>query len=223
MARQLICKRSQLANPSQLVGTPPPPPASMYPPIPSYPSMPPPPPTVISSSSNGTNNGSVPVITNPQSFVMSLGAPQVPQASHPQPYYPPMYAQPGSRYPTTPYYSYPPQAAPYYAQPPPPVSAPPPANTHSGTTTPAPAPVPTPAPAHAPAPAQLPPTTGTLSTFSAATGNAAPGGQQGTWSEEETERLRQLAEQSRDVGGAQSKGEIEWDWVVHQWGNSRTR
>ncbi|KAJ3005721.1 hypothetical protein NUW54_g4217 [Trametes sanguinea] len=25
------------------------------------------------------------------------------------------------------------------------------------------------------------------------------------------------------MGGPQNKGEIEWDWVIQQWGNSRTR
>jgi hypothetical protein len=73
-------------------------------------------------------------------------------------------------------------------------------------------------PAIPPAPA---PITG-LSAFNAATGNAAPGGTQGAWSEEETERLRRLAEQSRE-SNAQNKGEIDWDWVVNTWGQSRTR
>ncbi|TCD70223.1 hypothetical protein EIP91_004404 [Steccherinum ochraceum] len=210
-----------LANPSQLVGAPPPPAAAaMYPPVPSYPTMPPPPPTAGSSS--GGTPAPVSVITNPQSFVMSLGTP-APQAGHPQPYYPPMYAQPGSRYPTTPYYPYAPGS--YYPpqQAPPPQQQPAPSASTPGmssTTQTQASPVPAPQTVSASAP---PPVTGTLSTFNAATGNVAPGGQQGTWSEEETERLRRLAEQSRDVGGAHSKGEIEWDWVVHQWGNSRTR
>ena len=43
---------------------------------------------------------------------------------------------------------------------------------------------------------------------------------QGAWSEEETQKLKKLAEESRSFGAA---GDIEWDWVVSQYGNSRTR
>ncbi|KAH9926826.1 hypothetical protein B0H21DRAFT_781328 [Amylocystis lapponica] len=164
-----------LANPSQLVGNPPP---SIYPMAP-YPQMAPPPAPGPSATGNGTSGT---VITNPQSF---------------------MYASPGGRYPTAPYYSYTAQPQ-YYAPPaqPSPVIATPPTSA---------------------APAPTPPSTGTMATFNAATGTATPGGQQGTWSEEETERLRKLAEQSKEKGGPQNKGEIEWDWVVQAWGNSRTR
>jgi hypothetical protein len=49
---------------------------------------------------------------------------------------------------------------------------------------------------------------------------AAAGLNQGAWSDEETERLKKLAEQSKNVG---TSGDMEWDWVVHQWGNGRTR
>jgi len=42
----------------------------------------------------------------------------------------------------------------------------------------------------------------------------------GAWSDEETERLKKLAEDCRSVGVA---GEIDWDRVVNQWGNTRTR
>jgi hypothetical protein len=45
-------------------------------------------------------------------------------------------------------------------------------------------------------------------------------GSQGAWTDEEQERLKQLAEQSKSVGNGDT---IEWDWVVHQWGSSRTR
>jgi hypothetical protein len=45
-------------------------------------------------------------------------------------------------------------------------------------------------------------------------------GSQGAWTDEEQERLKQLAEQSKSVGSSDS---IEWDWVVDQWGPSRTR
>ncbi|CCL98169.1 uncharacterized protein FIBRA_00163 [Fibroporia radiculosa] len=186
-----------LANPSQLVGHPVP---SIYNLSP-YPQMPPPPTTMASTSSSGAATSSV--ITNPQSFVMPLGNPAMPPPSHaPQPYYPHMYPATAARYPTAPYYSYPSQPSTYY--PPPPQPAAPPAQT-------------------SPPPPPTTSSTGTISTFNAATGSAAPGGQQGTWSEEEQDRLLKLAEQSREMGGPQNKGEIEWDWVVQQWGNSRTR
>ncbi|PCH42284.1 hypothetical protein WOLCODRAFT_89730 [Wolfiporia cocos MD-104 SS10] len=195
----MIAEAKRLANPSQLVGNPPPAVYSM----PTYPTMPA--PTATPSTTSSTPG---PVINQPQSFVMSLGNASMPPPAHappPQPYYPPHMYPATARYPTAPYYSYPTQpTTPYY--PPPPQTTPTP--THSTPT---------------PAPAPSTSTSGTISTFNAATGTAAPGGQQGTWSEEETDRLRKLAEQSKEMGGAQNKGEIEWDWVVQQWGNSRTR
>lgn len=45
-------------------------------------------------------------------------------------------------------------------------------------------------------------------------------GNQGPWTNEEQERLKQLAEQSRS---ADKSGDIDWDWVVQQWGGNRTR
>ncbi|KAF9815619.1 hypothetical protein IEO21_04479 [Rhodonia placenta] len=193
----MIADAKRLANPSQLVGSPPPPVYSMG----SYGQMAPPPPTASSASSSSTP-ASGPVITNAGSFIMPLaGHAMPPPAAPPQSYYPAMYATAAGGYPRAPYYPYAPQpAASYY---------PPPSQ-----------PVTTPVQSSPPPSAS---TTGTISTFNAATGTAAPGGQQGTWSEEETDRLRKLAEQSREMGGPQNKGEIEWDWVVSQWGNSRTR
>ncbi|KAK7690831.1 hypothetical protein QCA50_005932 [Cerrena zonata] len=206
-----------LANPSQLVGTVPPP---VYQAVPQYGQMPPPPPPPTSAPA-----GSASVITNSQSFVMSLSAPGMP-AAHAAPYYPQVYAAPGQRYPTTvttPYYPYPQGAPAYYPpqlQPPQPQPQPQsqPPQQHAQPAPPAPTSISAP-PATTAATAAPAPPSGTLSTFNAATGNVAPGGQQGTWSEDETERLRRLAEQSREA----NKGEIEWDWVITQWGNSRTR
>lgn len=63
-------------------------------------------------------------------------------------------------------------------------------------------------------------TTANPSLSAGAGGGPATGGNSGTWSDEETERLKKLAEQSKSTG---SSGEIEWDWVINQWGNSRTR
>ncbi|TBU49829.1 hypothetical protein BD309DRAFT_986211 [Dichomitus squalens] len=221
-----------LANPSQLVGQPVPAPT-----YPSYSSMPPPPPPGAAAAAGpAPTAGSV--ITNPQTFVMPLNSSVPPP---PQPYYPAVYAPPpGSRYPTAPYYYPPPQGAtPYYpaSAPPAPAASPPAVQASAPAPAPAAAPPPPPVPAPVPtttpqpAPQASPPTpspaiptnTGTISTFSAATGNVAPGGHQGTWSEEETDRLKRLAEQSREMGGGQNKGEIEWVWEIQQWGNSRTR
>lgn len=50
--------------------------------------------------------------------------------------------------------------------------------------------------------------------------NASNNGSQGAWTDEEQERLKDLAEQSKSIGNA---GSIEWDWVINQWGPSRTR
>ncbi|KAI0299181.1 hypothetical protein BC826DRAFT_906514, partial [Russula brevipes] len=47
-----------------------------------------------------------------------------------------------------------------------------------------------------------------------------PAGVSGAWADEEVERLRRLADQSQSSG---SSTETDWDWVVGQWGNTRTR
>ncbi|OJA18602.1 hypothetical protein AZE42_06566 [Rhizopogon vesiculosus] len=49
-------------------------------------------------------------------------------------------------------------------------------------------------------------------------GIAGSGGNQGAWSEEETKRLKKLAEEHRN-----GNGEIVWDALCEKWGNSRTR
>jgi len=49
-------------------------------------------------------------------------------------------------------------------------------------------------------------------------GVAGSGGNQGAWSEEETKRLKKLAEEHRN-----GNGEIVWDALCEKWGNSRTR
>ncbi|KZT19801.1 hypothetical protein NEOLEDRAFT_1141558 [Neolentinus lepideus HHB14362 ss-1] len=181
-----------LANPSALLTHPPPP---MYPIMPMYASFPQPPPaasptapptsasaapsqtptTATSanpgiSASTAANNS---VITNPQSFVLSLSGAQ-------------------SRYPTAPYYQY---TGPYQ---------PAPQATYYTTSTTGSASA----------------TIANPSLSAGAGGGPATGGNSGTWSDEETERLKRLAEQSKTTGGS---GEIEWDWVINQWGNSRTR
>jgi hypothetical protein len=76
-----------------------------------------------------------------------------------------------------------------------------------------------PQPVPAAQPQQASTSAATTSTPTTATSNAATSAV-GAWSDEETERLKKLAEESRPIG---TSGEIEWDWVVHQWGNTRTR
>ena len=44
-------------------------------------------------------------------------------------------------------------------------------------------------------------------------------GNQGAWSDEETERLKKMAEEHR----VKATGEINWDAVIQEWGISRTR
>lgn len=51
----------------------------------------------------------------------------------------------------------------------------------------------------------------------------ASSGNQGAWSEEETEKLRKLAEESKTQGTGSEPGEIDWDWVCSAWGPGRTR
>src|SRR6266404_6546524 len=105
----------QLQNPSQLAGQPPPP---------AYPSVPyPPPPQASTSAPPSTNSQPSAVITNPSTFVMPLGIPGTSQ-----PMYPTMYATTPSRYPTAPYFQYPPAPGYYSAMPSQPTPAPPPSS-----------------------------------------------------------------------------------------------
>lgn len=220
----MLIDYQKLANPSQLISSPPPP---MYPVMPSMYKPVVTQPTATTSTSahatTSTSKSATPsnIISNPQSFVVSLGAPQ---SGYTTQY--PMYAPPG-QYPTTPYYpygGYPHPTATYYA--PQPVAQP-----HTQAQ---PAPTPqTQAPAQPQVQPQAQPQTiihpAQTSTSTAAAAPAPPAtasssgalsGNQGAWSDEETERLKKLAEDSRSVG---TSGEMEWDWVVHQWGNGRTR
>ncbi|KAF5379804.1 hypothetical protein D9615_005683 [Tricholomella constricta] len=200
-----------LANPSQLVTSPPPPiyTPTLYQPLQTPPiastSMTPHPTASMSKSATPSA-----VISNPGTFVMPLPPAQT---AYPHSQYS-MYAPPG-QYPTTPYYPYS-YVTPgsYYSQPqlqpqaqaqpvqaqsvvaqPQPVQTQPEASSSSGVTA-------------------------ASVTGSVITSGTAAGGNQGAWSDEETERLKKLAEDSRGRG---STGEMEWDWVVHQWGNGRTR
>ncbi|KAJ7039649.1 hypothetical protein C8F04DRAFT_1086099 [Mycena alexandri] len=203
-----ICD-SLLANPAQLILSPPPP---LYPVVPTFYRAQPTTTTVASSSPEASTSTPKPpaiapappaptpapppppstVITNPSSFVVSLGtqpaypyASYPPSAQYPGPYYAPYGYAPG-------YYA-PPQSQPQ-AQPsqPAPPSQPPPAQASSSSIKP------------------LPPAV-------AAAGN---GGTQGPWSDDEVERLKKLTEDSK---ASSASKEIEWDWVVGEYGPGRTR
>ncbi|KAG5642021.1 hypothetical protein DXG03_003768 [Asterophora parasitica] len=208
-----------LANPSQLISTPPPPIFSIAPtlyqprhtqpiaPIASTSSL----PTAAASSSKTTatpatvTNTAPPVISNPASFVMPLPTAHAHQTAyqhHPQ--YS-MYAPAPGQYPTTPYYQYS-----YVA----------PASYYSA---PQAAAAPVPAAATAPAvPTQPQPEASTSASAGAATTSISATSNQGAWSDEETERLKKLADDSR-AASAGGTGEMEWDWVVSQWGPGRSR
>jgi hypothetical protein len=45
----------------------------------------------------------------------------------------------------------------------------------------------------------------------------------GTWRDEESEKLKQLAEHSRTSSKMSGQDKIDWDWVVERFGASRTR
>jgi hypothetical protein len=137
------------------------------------------------------------VITNPSTFVMPLGMPGTSQ-----PIYPTVYTTTPPRYPTAPYYQYP--HAPGYYPGMPTQSTPAPATTSVS----------------APATTQFVSSTSTATTSTLNMATSNPAGASGAWTDDEVERLKRLAEQSRTSG---SSNETDWDWVVGQWGNTRTR
>ncbi|GLB40140.1 hypothetical protein LshimejAT787_0800110 [Lyophyllum shimeji] len=204
-----------LANPSQLISQPPPP---IYPVTPYQPPQTQPVPSTSvaarppTSASKKAATAST-VISTPGTFVMPLAPPQT---GYPHTQYS-MYAPPG-QYPTTSYYQYSYVTPGSYYSPQQPIQP----------VTPQTQPV---AAASATQPAQttqpeassstaVTTTTAATTTNVISTAGGNVGGNQGAWSEEETERLKKLAEDSRAVTPG---GEIEWDWVVHQWGSGRTR
>ncbi|KAJ6608694.1 hypothetical protein B0H10DRAFT_2067042 [Mycena sp. CBHHK59/15] len=183
-----------LANPTQLISTPPPP---LYPVVPTFYQ----PQPVASTSAPPKASTSPPkpasaptaVITNPQSFVVSLGT---------QPTYPYAgYAPPVGQYPAA-YYS------PYAAYAP---------SAHYAAPQPQAQPQPQPAAKPQPPPQE---STSALKPTPATSPVLANAGTQGPWSDDEVERLKKLAEDSK---ATTASGEIEWDWVVREWGNGRTR
>ncbi|KAK0495201.1 hypothetical protein EDD18DRAFT_1171207 [Armillaria luteobubalina] len=192
-----------LANPSRLITTPPPPP--MYPVIPTLyqPPQPAVPPAGVATTSNVAPAA---VINQPQSFVVSMSAPQYP-----------MYGPPPGQYPAAPYYQYPsympgPQ---YYGAPQPP--APPQQQQPQQPQQQQQQQPPQQQPQQPPQQQQQPPA---VPTPTVSTTMPGVGGNQGAWSDEEIERLKALAEESKSQN---TTGEMEWDWVVNRFGNDRTR
>ena len=151
--------------------------------------------TISAPASTSTPN----VITNAQSFVVPLGA----QAAYPQ--YPVYPSAPG-QYATTPYYQYAPYPAggTYYPQSAPPATQPQSSEPRAATAT--------------TAPTQPTATATATITTTPATGGTVVGNQ-GAWSDEETERLKKIAEEHR----SKATGEINWDAAIQEWGISRTR
>ncbi|KXN81310.1 hypothetical protein AN958_05165 [Leucoagaricus sp. SymC.cos] len=165
-----------------------------------------PPPQVFPAvSAFYPTNAAVSIPPPPAATASSSKSPSAPVITNPQSFVVPLTTQPAGyphaqypmyapgQYPTTPYYHQYYTGTYYPPQPVQPAQPPPPQASTSTVPTSPPAP--------------------SVST------NAATGAV-GAWSDEETERLKKLAEDSKSVG---TSGEIEWDWVVHQWGNTRTR
>ncbi|TEB25184.1 hypothetical protein FA13DRAFT_1738608 [Coprinellus micaceus] len=190
-----------LANPSQLVANPPPP---MYPPLPTLYGSGNAPPGAASSST-------APVITNAQSFVVPLGGQAPGYVSTTAQY--PVFATPG-QYATAPYYQYP------YAAPPPP-----PSGYYPQAQAQAQAQPQTQAQQQQPTVSQPVASTSTQGTPAPApvvttTVTAAGVVNSGPWTDEENERLRQLAEDSKSHT---ANGEMDWEYVIRHFGDGRTR
>lgn len=162
----------------------------MYPQIPVYGSIP---PLSAAGPSNASSTASKPannftVITNPQTFTMPLGPPVANSVSTP---YHTTYAPqvPAPTQGTPASFN----IMPYYA------------STYTGSSY---IPISSAAPSimTAPQTAAQPPS------------SSSNAGSQGAWTDEEQERLKELAEQSKSSAGA-----IDWDRVVREWGPTRTR
>ncbi|KAH7913591.1 hypothetical protein BJ138DRAFT_1124276 [Hygrophoropsis aurantiaca] len=184
-----------LSNPSRLTAHPPPP---IYPIIPSYGHLPPPAPSIqpIASTSTVSNGKPAAAASSSASVITNaqnfvVSMGQPQQQQQQQPPQQPVY-QPMYIPPGNGTYP----TAPYYQY-----------AGYGGYYPQAPAPNPPPP----------------VATSSNGTANSlgSSGGNQGAWSDEETERLKKLAEDSRSEN-ADGEG-IAWDWVVEKWGNTRTR
>jgi hypothetical protein len=166
-----------------------------------------PPPAVHPPSGSATTTQPGIISASP-SFVLPLQQPPV------YPQYAVYGSAPHAQYPTASYYhQYTPYSTPYYGhvhtQPSQPSSI-----SGASVTTSAGA-------SAAPTGGTTLPTTATTITTTPATGGTMIGNS-GPWSEEESERLKKLAEDSRSRG-AGIAGEVDWDWVVSEWGPTRSR
>jgi len=168
------------------------PPPSVYPSV-SYPPQSQPTTTTPTTTTPQPST----VITNPSTFVMPLGMPGTSQ-----PIFPTVYTTTPPRYPTAPYYQYPHAPGYYPGMPTQSTSAPPTTSASASATT------------------QFVSSTSTATTSTLNMTTSNPAGASGAWADDEVERLKRLAEQSRTSG---SSSETDWDWVVGQWGNTRTR
>ncbi|KAJ2926832.1 hypothetical protein H1R20_g10276, partial [Candolleomyces eurysporus] len=180
-----------LANPAQLVANPPPPLYPVLPTLYSSGAVHPPPPPPPGAAPPVKPAGPGTVITNPQSFVVPLGG----QTSYPAPQFP-VYAT--GQYPTTPYYQYP--------YPPPPGFYPPVQPTATGSS----------GPSTTPAVAQATPSTSATPVVTQSNVIASSG----SWADDEVERLKRLAEDSKSQSGS---GETDWEYVIRHFGDKRTR
>lgn len=207
-----------LANPVQLLINPPPP---IYPILPTF--FAPTGPTSAapgaapSPSAPGSSKplapsapAPAPVITNAQSFVvpLSLSTSSAASAFATSQYsmYPP--PQPHGQYPTTSYYQLPFAHHAYYAPPPGATTGPGAASTSISATQ-----ATTPQPSSSTA---TQPSGGARS----ASVSAPPTNSGGPWLEDEIEKLKKVAEESK---AASVTGEVDWDHVVRTFGDSRTR
>ncbi|CAE6475137.1 unnamed protein product [Rhizoctonia solani] len=68
-----------------------------------------------------------------------------------------------------------------------------------------------------------PPTSGVDVSFNNSTLRSAANVNHGTWRDEESEKLKQLAELSRASSKMNGQDKVDWDWVVERFGASRTR
>ncbi|KAG8691410.1 hypothetical protein FRC11_004276 [Ceratobasidium sp. 423] len=73
------------------------------------------------------------------------------------------------------------------------------------------------------APLVHPPTSGVDVSFNNSTLRSAANVNHGTWRDEESEKLKQLAEHSRTTSKMSGQDKVDWDWVVERFGASRTR
>jgi len=157
---------------------------------------------------SGSASTTQPGIISASSFVVPLQQPPV------YPQYAVYGSTPHAQYPTASYYhQYAPYPTPYYGHAHTQPSQPSSISSASVTASTAASAAPTGGTA---------PTTATTITTTPATGGTMIGNS-GPWSEEESERLKKLAEDSRSRAGAGIAGEVDWDWVVSEWGPTRSR